>query len=81
MKEDATACTVIVVKMHFGLETKVEEVSLCKVKNVTASSPLWRKDRDHKIKAHHRKFQYPPKVIISIVQLIPHGGKGGVKLR
>ncbi len=67
MKEDATVCSVVVVKMHFGLETKVVEIPLCKVKNVAASSPSWCKDRDHGIKARDCKFQYPPKVIVSVV--------------
>ncbi len=70
LKEDATACPIVVMKMHLALETEVQEVRLRKPENIPNVGPDGGLDGDDGIKARDSQFQDMPQVIIPVVHLV-----------
>jgi hypothetical protein len=49
-QENAAACPISVVIMHFALQMEVQEIGLCEKEDVIAIRPLWSLDSHHLIK-------------------------------
>jgi hypothetical protein len=49
-----------VVVEHLALESKEQEVGLCKVEHIIAVGPLWRMDRDDGVEPRHVQLKDAP---------------------
>jgi hypothetical protein len=73
-EKNPTVGAVVVVEIHFALETEVEEIHLRELEDVGNVGPDRHLDWDDRIKTWHGEFQNTLQVIITVVGLITDGG-------